>query len=578
MKKFLSTLTLIAMLASSLALLAPVASSAAENDDNVLFSMDDVRAANENGELESIFTPVDADTTTIVYNEEEDRVEVTNPGSWKLFKLNLPQTAADTTQSNWLQGKTLEYEVVIVKNETNNLTLTMHTYSETSDSSNPQYSNDDNNGPAIWWYSLKSTLASVNAYPVGPVPGGTAYEHTIAEKIVYGNEGTAVKFRMVQTAERLIHCYYDETTAKWIAIDDGHAIADLKVNQGAAFFSSRPKDTWGIKNLTVYSEALLPDASGDNPGGDIPEIEKEPTQESDSKYLISQETFRKAKNVASFFPAIGEPTSGYMFWQNGANQTAVTYDHEADMVLFDTRKNGNIQGNTLSFEEFDSSKENAFMGYTVEYELVLVDINDSNPMAQIGLYFDDFENVDNGCAIRWYMTSGNLTMTNCEGGFSGIYDITGFKKEEGDSVKFKLICDEYGITSYYDDGDGWKLMGITETDELYFNQGDMWFAFRNGDVYGMKNFAMYKNEESNSWIAPDDDDDGDNDPDGETTTDGGEANTDTSVTSDEGAPGTTGPADTPDKGCGSAVLPSAAVLMLAATVPVTVASCKRKKK
>ena len=68
MKKFLSMLTLIAMLASSLALLAPVVSSAAENDDNVLFSMDDVRAANESGELESIFTPVDADTTTIVYN------------------------------------------------------------------------------------------------------------------------------------------------------------------------------------------------------------------------------------------------------------------------------------------------------------------------------------------------------------------------------------------------------------------------------------------------------------------------------------------------------------------------------
>ncbi|MBQ9112573.1 MAG: hypothetical protein IJY08_03230 [Clostridia bacterium] len=579
MKKFLRLFTALILVISMLTVAIPgIVAMAAESSSDTLFSQSDLAAANTAGTLSTLVTAFT--DTNVAYDTANEMLTFGRTNGWCTMRLDLTGSSIDTTQDNWLSGKTLEFELVLVDASSGNPTIDFSPYPETRDANFVANNNKNEWGPTLWWYAKNRSLALVNENGVAQT-----LNHTKAERIAPEMAaGDSVKFRIIQTTDKIVVCYYDTEAEKWVAIDDGIAVNELTFTYGGLYFNARGKDTWGIKGLSITNSASISDVHfGElSAGGSSEEIEREPTYETDSKYIISQETFRKAKNVASFFPAVGTAMAGITSWQGGLNSTAVTYDKEKDMVLFDTSKNTNIQGNTLYIPEFDTTKENAFQGYTVEYELVLVDINSTNPMSKIGFYFDNFTKIDTGCGIWWYQKSGNLTQGNAQDGFAHIYDIIGFKKAEGESVKFKIVCDEFGITSFYDYGEGWQIMGITETEELFYNKGDMYFAFRNGDVYGIKNFAMYANEESGE--QPDDDKPGDDQPEdtGDTSVDTSATDTSASDTSgaatDTTAAGTTAVDTTDtseDKGCGSA-LSLSAFAIVAIAVPCF-AFCGRKK-
>ncbi|MBQ9112574.1 MAG: hypothetical protein IJY08_03235 [Clostridia bacterium] len=253
MKKLSSLVIALILIISTMTYVMPItAANQPSSDDvtrsNVLFSQADIKAANENDNLSSVTEGLWG--TTVTYDTENDRIDFVRTAGWSYLKITAPSDKIDMTQSNWLSGKTVEFEVVMVKKASTNLTLSMHTYSEPEDPANSGYINQMNNGPAVWWYQ-NSSVSSVNAYPVAATESG-AYEHTIAEKNIPLAEGTTLKMRMTQTADKLTHYYYDTDTKAWVAIDDGHAVSELKVNKGGLIFFARNPDTWGIKNLIIY--------------------------------------------------------------------------------------------------------------------------------------------------------------------------------------------------------------------------------------------------------------------------------------------------------------------------------------
>ncbi len=560
-KRLFGLLIAVVMIAGTISVVFAAGGAA---DPTPIISLEDFKAANAAGTLGEMIVAYDnpqdygntSDQATVSYDTANDMLLFNTKSNNFLGGVTFANLGSiNTSAANWLAGKTLVYEVTLVDvmsvHSVPMFTMIPYATNAQGDAINP------NSGANIWWY-CKSGISSTNNYPVST-------EHTQYE--VTGNNsavGTKMKFKMIQNDHGFHHFYHDGTT--WILLDS-YNNSDLQNNMGAPYVCMRHGDIYGLSEFMIYETPASENINfkENTTTASVTTVPTEALQESNDKYVISQETFRKANDVASFFPAVGTASAnGVVSWQGGMNNTVVSYDKTNDMLIFDTTKNTNIQGNQLQITGFDTSAENAFLGYTIEYELVLVDINSSNPMNQIGIYFDNFTTMENGCAIWWYTKTGNITQGIGNNGFDHVYDISGFKKAEGESVKFKIVCDDFGITSYYDYGEGWEILGMHETEEIPANKGNMWFAFRNGDVYGIKNFAMYENEEAVTTAS--------------STASGTTANSTTSETTLETTTSETTLETTaePNSGCGSALIPTTAAIVVG-VVPAAAVICRKKK-
>lgn len=486
MKKYAKVLSfLLAVL-----MLAVLSAAFASADDpaptpTVYFSLDYYKTL-EADALQEKFKLGDVQTMNVTWDSEHEMLlfDTTENTALREAQFNDLGPSIDLTEAHWMKGKTLEYEVVMVDimNTSNNPLVEYGMYScGTGDYANHV---NANYGCNIWFY-CRLGISSTNCYPV-------TMEHTQYQAPGPRNEeGSSVKFKIIENDYGVFH-FYDDGDG-WVLLNSYDA-ADLNYDRGAPFICLRNGDVYGLKSYTISATPASENIKFEKEAEQETEHVTGKIQESDPKYILSQESFRRAEDVSAFFPLISSVSGSIKMWQGGANKTAVSYDAAEDMVLINTKENTNIQGVLLDIPGVDPTEEHWFNGYTIEYELVLKELNSSMPMSQIGIYFDNFSHMDNGCAIWWYMKSGRLTEGNCKENFDHVYDLD-LKKVQGDSVKFRITEDDFGIATYYNVGEGWEMLGFVDSEDLYFVKGNMWLAFRNGDVYGIKNFAMYVNEE-----------------------------------------------------------------------------------
>ena len=168
MKKVLAMVTAGILLAITLIMAIGATGASSE----AIFDQADIAAAKDN--LASVINVFDG--TDVAYDTEKDMLTFGRSNGWSTIRLDLAGTGIDTTQDNWLSGKTVEFELVLVTNGSNNPTLDFSPYPETKDANYTAYNNNANYGPQFWWYAKARTLALVNENNVG-----TTLNHTKPE-------------------------------------------------------------------------------------------------------------------------------------------------------------------------------------------------------------------------------------------------------------------------------------------------------------------------------------------------------------------------------------------------------------
>ena len=531
----------------------------------------DISTVTDAAKVSGLIAPTnDASATVTMTFDAEQKLYLL---STKESKIGLPCVFLtpgniDTERDHWFRGKTLEYEVVLsdILSVNTNPLFELSVYSAGNEEGLTAFVNGDY-GPALWWYPGWG-ICSSNEYPLNGGFSVTAYTRKAVKE---ATAGVTRRFKMLENDSGMFHYVWDAEAGEWTLLAS-FAADSLKYCKGTPYIRMRLGDIYGIKSMKLFETPASDNPIHREPGADdTPEAE--PTYESNSNYLISMETFRKANNASCYFKGLAQ-SNGTPSWGGGPSNTVVSYDKEQDMLLFDTRKNTGINGVTLNIPGFDA-KENCFAGYTIEFEIVLVDICNVSqlPLMVVGPYYGGFGDCNNGTAIWWYMKDGRFKAANYNGKPNHAAYDGEMKAVEGDSQKFRIVQDEDNLYFYrFVDGD-WLIFNLLEASELHFNAGSIWLAFRNGDIYGFRNLAVYKTPEETT----------DTPPVGEDTTSTEPTPTGTKPASTEEKP-TTGAQTTVDpgassepKGCESA-FDFRAGMMLSLLAVAVLPILRRKKK
>ncbi len=287
--------------------------------------------------------------------------------------------------------------------------------------------------------------------------------------------------------------------------------------------------------------------------------------ETKGEVILSQEDFKKAtpEQLKNYFKDIG--------WVNGdkvsLGATAISYDTTNDMLLMDMTSCTGITGVNLDVPGIDETQENWMKGMTIEYEMVFVTMG--KDFANFcGPYDGGTPNVDYTAYFRSYPKGGNFQIVNWNGDNKVAAGVTlTVKKVAGESIKYRLVCNDKGdLYFYYDanDGEGYQMAYYYENSELHYKTGYYRFALRNKDVFGIKNFSLYKNPVEETSATTEE----------SKTTEATTTSATTTVTTTEAT--TTTATTAAESGCGSS-LAIAGVAIVAATV-VPTAVCIRKKR
>ena len=228
----------------------------------------------------------------------------------------------------------------------------------------------------------------------------------------------------------------------------------------------------------------------------------EPADAAEGETLFSLADLRDAQELA----ALIQP--------QGSSVIAFSYDEESGLYLADTTA-ATSSLNTAFFDIsnwIDTTREHWLRGLTLEYEVVLADIGDANPLFQLGVYaygagenLSQSVNADTGPSVWWYPTQG-VCATN---GYPTKDQFNSKKlpstgKENGTALRFRVLENEEGLFQYCWNGTDaeWVLLAAHPTEELLNCACNPWLRLRRGDVYGLRSLTVSKTPADESPAFP----------------------------------------------------------------------------
>ncbi len=220
---------------------------------NVLYSQADIKEAYDAGKFNELFTlEMGLMPTVTKYENDTLIMSRANSNNWSVMKMNIPTSKVDTTVDNWLEGKTMEFELVMDTTAgtttcTSNRTFVFAPYTSTEAVDGRTNGNYSNYGCTLWYWRNSNMLKSVNGYP---------FTHPNTGSSITVPEGGSVKLRVTQTETHLIYSFYNEATKAYEPVVGGtHEVSSLQYADGAPYMGIRGRDYYGIKNFIIYENS-----------------------------------------------------------------------------------------------------------------------------------------------------------------------------------------------------------------------------------------------------------------------------------------------------------------------------------